>query len=138
MKKMNTLKKIHQNITKMQQTSIRYQNKKRKIASQLKEKNKVYLNTKNLKYKKKNKKRSKKLDSIKIESFFIKTIKESVNYELDLSTDVKVFSVFHISLLESADSDTSIQNIFHYEVQKDDEYEVERILDKRGQRYLVK
>ena len=138
MKRVNTLKKIHQNITKMQQTSIKYQNKKRKMTFQLKEEDKMYLNTKNLKYKKKNRKRSKKLDSIKIESFFIKTIKKSVNYELNLSTDVKIFSVFHISLLESVDSDTFIQDIFHYEVQKDDKYEIEKILNKRNQKYLVK
>ena len=136
--RVNTLKKIHQNITAMQDTSAKYQNKKRKMASQLKKGDKVYLSTKNLKYRKKDRKRSKKLDSVKIESFFIKTVKGPVNYELDLSTDVKVFSVFHVSLLESADSDTFIQDIFHYEIQKDDEYEIEKILDSQGQKYLIK
>ena len=122
----------------MQQTSAKYQNKKRKIASQLKKRNKVYLSTKNLKYRKKNRKKSKKLDSIKIESFFIKAIKKSINYELNLSANVKVFSVFHVFLLKSVDSDTSIQNIFHYEIQKDDEYEIENFLNKRDQKYLIK
>jgi len=70
----------------------------------------MYLLTKNLKIKKK----SKKLDHVKIESFFIKVIKESVNYKLDLSKNVKVFLVFHISLLESVDFSTSIQETFHY------------------------
>ena len=55
MKKIDTLKKIHQNITTMQHTSVKYQNKKRKMTSQLKKRDKMYLNTKNLKYKKKNK-----------------------------------------------------------------------------------
>ena len=137
-KKIDTLKKIHQNITTMQHTSVEYQNKKKKMTSQLKKKDKMYLNIKNLKYKKKNKKKSKKLDSIKIESFFIKTIKKSINYELNLSANVKVFSVFHVSLLKSVDSDTSIQNIFHYEMQKDDEYEIEKILNEQNQKYLVK
>ena len=108
------------------------------MTSQLKKKNKVYLSTKNLKYRKKNRKKSKKLDSIKIESFFIKTVKESINYELNLSANVKVFSVFHVFLLKSVDSNTSIQNIFHYEIQKNDEYEIEKILDKQDQKYLVK
>jgi hypothetical protein len=70
----------------------------------------MYLLTKNLKIKKK----SKKLDHVKIESFFIKVIKKSVNYKLDLSKNVKVFLVFHISLLESVDFSTSIQETFHY------------------------
>ena len=69
----------------MQTTSTKYQNKKRKRKFQLKKRNKIYLNTKNLRYRKNNRKRSKKLNQIKIESFFIKTIKELVNYELKLS-----------------------------------------------------
>jgi len=94
----------------------------------------MYLLTKNLKIRKK----SKKLDHVKIESFFIKAVKESVNYELDLPKNVKVFLVFHISLLESADSSTSIQRTFHYHPQKENRFEVERILEKKSQRYLVK
>ena len=138
MKRVDTLKKIHRNIVVMQQKSIKYQNKKRKMTYQLKEKDKIYLNTKNLRYKKKNRKRSKKFDQIKIESFFIKTIKKSINYELDLLKNVKVFSIFHISFLKSIDSKISIQNTFHYEAQKEDVYEVENILNKKDQKYLVK
>ena len=138
MKRIDTLKKIHQNITAMQDTSVKYQNKKRKMTSQLKKKNKVYLSTKNLKYKKKNRKRSKKLDSVKVESFFIKTVKKPINYELNLSTDAKIFPVFHVSLLKSVDSDTSIQNTFHYEIQENDEYEIEKILNNQNQKYLIK
>jgi len=70
----------------------------------------MYLLIKNLKIKKK----SKKLNHVKIESFFIKVVKESINYELDLSKNVKVFLVFYISLLELVDSSTSIQKTFHY------------------------
>jgi hypothetical protein len=94
----------------------------------------VYLLTKNLKIRKK----SKKLNHVKVESFFIKEVKESVNYELDLSKNARVFSVFHISLLESADPSTPIQKTFHYYSQKEDRFEIERILEKRDQRYLVK
>ncbi len=94
----------------------------------------MYLLTKNLKIRKK----SKKLDHVKVESFFIKAIKKSVNYELDLPKDARVFLVFHISLLESADPSTSIQETFHYYSQKEDRFEVEKILEKKDQRYLVK
>ena len=55
--KMKILKEIHENIIKMQKYFIVYQNKKRKIISQLKKKEKIYFNTKNLRYKKKNKKK---------------------------------------------------------------------------------
>jgi hypothetical protein len=94
----------------------------------------MYLLTKNLKIRKK----SKKLDHVKIESFFIKAVKESVNYELDLSKNVKVFLVFYISLLESVDPSTSIQETFHYKPQEKNRFEVEEILEKKGQQYLVK
>jgi len=104
------------------------------MASQLKKKNKVYLLTKNLKIKKK----SKKLNRVKIESFFIKKVKKSVNYELDLLKDAKVFLVFHISLLKSADFSTPIQKTFHYYSQKKNRFEVEKILKKKDQQYLVK
>jgi hypothetical protein len=94
----------------------------------------MYLLTKNLKIRKK----SKKLNHVKVESFFIKEVKKSVNYELDLPKNARVFSVFHISLLESADPSTPIQKTFHYYSQKEDRFEIERILEKRDQRYLVK
>jgi hypothetical protein len=118
----------------MQIRSTKYQNKKRKMTSQLKKKDKMYLLTKNLKIRKK----SKKLNHVKVESFFIKIVKELVNYELDLFKNARVFLVFHISLLESADLSTSIQKTFHYHSQKENRFEVERILEKKDQRYLVK
>jgi len=94
----------------------------------------MYLLTKNLKIRKK----SKKLNHVKVESFFIKAVKELVNYELDLLKNARVFSVFYISLLESADFSTSIQETFHYYSQKKNRFEIERILEKKNQRYLVK
>jgi hypothetical protein len=94
----------------------------------------VYLLTKNLKIRRK----SKKLNHVKIESFFIKEVKKSINYELDLFKNVKVFLVFYISLLKSADLSTSIQKTFHYYSQKENRFEVEKILEKKDQRYLVK
>ena len=64
--------------------------------------------------KKRNK--SKKLNHIKIESFFVKNQRERIRYELNLSRDVKVHLMFHVSLLKSVDSQTFIQKTFHYEV----------------------
>ncbi len=104
------------------------------MTSQLKEKNKMYLLTKNLKIKKK----SKKLNHVKVESFFIKAVKESVNYELDLPKNVKVFLVFHMSLLKSIDLSTSIQKTFHYKSQEKNRFEVKEILKKKDQQYFVK
>ena len=138
MNRVSTLQKVHENILRMQATSTKYQNRKRKIESQLKKRDKIYLITKNLRYRKKNRKRSKKLNQVKVESFFIKAIKESINYELKLSQNARIFSIFHISLLESTNSNTSIQDTFHYESQKEDEYEMKTILKKKGTKYLVK
>jgi len=99
-----TLKKVHDNISKMQERSAKYQNKKRKTASQLKEGDKVYLLTKNLR----TRKPSKKLDHVKVEPFLVKKAKGLVNYELDLPKDARIFPVFHISLLEPADPTTPL------------------------------
>ena len=87
LEKENKIKKIQNNIFKMQEKSTTYQNKKRKMTSLLKKKNKMYLHTKNLKI---NKRRSKKLDHVKVEPFFIKNIKKLMNYELNLLVDAKI------------------------------------------------
>ena len=133
--KENIIKRIQKNIFKTQKSSTIYQNKKRKTTSLLKKGNKVYLLIKNLKI---NRKRSKKFDHVKVESFFIKVVKGRVNYELNLLVDAKVFLVFHIFVLESTHSKTSIQTTFRYKSQEDQEYEVEQILQQRGQQYFIK
>ncbi len=133
-KKIAILKKIYNNISKIQEKSIKYQNKKQKTIFQLKKKNKIYFFTKNLKTKKLNK----KLDYIKVESFFIKKTKKSVNYKLDLFKNIKVFSVFYILLLKSADSSIFIQKILYYKLQKKNRYKIEQILKQQNQKYLIK
>ena len=134
-KKGNLIRTLRDNISKMQEGSTTYQNKKRKTIPLLKKKNKIYLFTKNLKI---NKKRSKKLDHTKVESFFVKVVKGRVNYELNLLIDAKIFSIFHVFVLESTHSNTSIQITFRYQTQEDQKYEVERILRQQGQQYLIK
>ncbi len=128
------LKKIQNNILKIQEKSIKYQNKKQKTVSQLKKKDRVYFFTKNFK----TRKLSKKLNYIKIDLFFVKKNKKSVNYKLDLFKNIKIFSVFYILLLESADSSISIQKIFYYQLQENNVFEVEKILEQQDQQYFVK
>ena len=133
MNRVKKLKNIKENIQKIQLRSEKYVNKKRKEDSQLKEKNKIYLLTKNLMTKRLNK----KLNHAKIESFFIKTVKELVNYELSLSKNTRIHSIFHINMLESVDLNIFIQKEFHYE-NSEKKYTVKRILKKKDQSYLIK
>ncbi len=71
---------------------------------------------------------------MKLESYKILEIKESINYKLDLSTSMKIHSIFHICLLKSADSNTSIQTKSS-EIDSESqnvEYEVENILNRQN------
>jgi transposase InsO family protein len=136
------LKEVHQksldNIAKAQSRSISYVNKKRKTAPLLKEGDKVYLLTKNLR----TRRPTKKLDKVKVGPFFISKQISPVNYRLALPKDAKIHPVFHISLLEPADPRTPIQKDFHYQADGQDEWEVEKIITHRGKgqraEYLVK
>ena len=94
----------------------------------------MYLLTKNLR----TKKVSKKLNHVKIGPFFVKQQKGSVNYELNLPSDIKIHPVFHVSLLKPADPETPIQNTFHFQYENENEYEIEKILAQNDQRYLIK
>ncbi len=100
---------------------------------QLKKGDKVYLHAKNLK----SKRLSKKLDHIKVGPFLVKQPKGPVDYELQLPSNAQVHPVFHVSLLEPADSKTPLQEDWKYEAETE-EYEVERILEQKGQKYLIK
>ncbi len=97
------------------------------MTSQLKERDNVYLFTKNLKIKKLNK----KLNYVKIEFFLVKKTKKLVNYELDLPKNVKIFLVFYISLLELANLITPLQNTFYFYSQEENQFEVEKILRQK-------
>jgi len=45
--------------------------------------------------------------------------------------------VFHVSLLEPADSKTPIQEDWKYKAETE-EYKVKKILEQKGQNYLIK
>ena len=109
-----------------------YSKKKRKNRPQLKERDKVYLLTKNIK----SKQPSKKLDYMKVRPFLIKRQRGPVNYKLDLPRDTNIHPVFYISLLELADNQTPLQKTFYFE--NKEEYKVSKILERKGQLYLVR
>ena len=48
-------------------------------------------------------KKSKKLNYIKIELFFIKITKKNISYKLKLSKDIKIYLLFYILLLKLVD-----------------------------------
>jgi len=103
------MKKLHSDMQKtISEVNTKTQqrvNEKRKMYPLLKKGDKVYLHTKNLK----SKRPSKKLNHIKVGPFLIKQARGPVNYELQLPPDARVHPVFHVSLLEPADSKTPIQ-----------------------------
>ena len=122
----------------LEETSDKMQhqmNKKRKMASQLKKGDKVYLLTKNWKVKPP---RTKKLDHVKVGPFLVEERTGPVNVRLRLPRDAQVHPNFHISMIEPADPETPLQETFHYQPEEEQEFEVERILKKQGQQYLVK
>ena len=126
------MKKIHkemeERIQRAQTQSISYVNKKRKTAPQLKEGDKVYLHTRNLR----TKRPSKGLDHVKVGPFLILKRNGPVTYTLKLPPDAKIHPRFHVSLLEPADSETPLQQNFRYEREEENEFEVEKILAMRG------
>jgi hypothetical protein len=65
-----------------------------------------------------------------------------VTYTLDLPKDARIHPQFHVKRLEPADPATPLQTTFHYELEEEHEFEVEKILDHRGNQhsreYLIK
>jgi hypothetical protein len=84
-----------------------YYNKSKLERSRFREKNLVYLLRRNIK----TIKLSDKLDHKKFGLFKIKRNIKNISYELYLLLTIRIHPVFHISLLEPADSDTSIKPV---------------------------
>ena len=107
-----------------------YYDKKRFEEIDLKVRKKTFMLKKNMKITKKNN----KLNHVKLKFFKILRNIKNINYELKLSTNIKKkHSVFHISLLKSAHSNTSKTNISKKYIQDENEkkYEIEEILNKQ-------
>ena len=64
---------------------------------------------------------------MKVETFFIKKVKKFKSYELNLSKNAKIHSMFDISLLKSIDFNVFIQEIFRYKSQQEKEFEIKKI-----------
>ena len=78
------------------------------------------------------------MDHIKVGPFLIEGVQGPVNYKLQLLSDTRRHRVFYISILKPADAKTPLQETFYYKDIETQEYEVEDILERRGQKYLVK
>jgi hypothetical protein len=79
-----------------------YYNKSKLKESRFREENLIYLLRRNIKTIRPNN----KLDHKKFGPFRVKRNIKNINYELYLLFTIRIHSVFHISLLESADLDT--------------------------------
>ena len=57
----------------------------------------------------------KKLDHVKVRPFLVDEQRGKASYKLRLPKDARIHLVFHISLLELADSTILLQTAFHFE-----------------------
>ena len=69
-----------------------------------------------------------KLDFKLLKVFKIKRQIKPVNFELQLFTNSKIYSIFHVLLLKSALDNASLVNIINYKEYKNQDYKVEKIL----------
>ena len=123
-------KELQKNIQFLSKHMILYVNKKKDKEFTFKKRNKVYLLKQNIKMKRS----SNKLNHMKLKSFEILEEKRLINYKLNLSTFIKIHSIFHIFLLKFADSNSSIQTEFSEINSKNQniKYEVKNILNQQN------
>ena len=81
-----------------------------------------------------------KLNHKKVGSFIIKKKKNKMNYKLELLNKIRVYPVFHMSLLEPTDLRILLVTKKSSKLAQDDEYEVKRIINYnlRTKRYIIK
>ena len=103
-----------------------YYNDKRIKGLSLKEGDKVYLFKRNLKTKKPNS----KLDYKKLGPFKIRKKILDSNYELSLLPGIRLYPIFHISLLKPIPKNIRLSTTEEIDSESK-EYQVERILDSR-------
>ncbi|HEX4372955.1 MAG TPA: hypothetical protein VHZ50_06600, partial [Puia sp.] len=119
--------------------TAQYYNRGREQEPSLQEGGVVFLNVRNMK----TQRPSRKLDNIRKGPFKIKRKLSNLIYELELPAGMKVHPIFHVSLLEPAYGEASVQEQIDFEDQNDETiYEVEKLLKQRKQngqwQYLVK
>jgi hypothetical protein len=138
------MQELHENLrldlTFRRQQIVKHANRKRLGGPTFKEGDKVYLLRRNIK----SDKPTKKLDAVKLGPFKIRKCKGLVSFKLDLPKRMRIFLVFHKSLLEPVILDAALQQDVRdidLEIQEPI-YQVERILRERtirGQKqYLVR
>jgi len=103
---MNKIKKLYQKLSRdiewiSQRTAI-YYNKSKLERPRFRKENLIYLLRQNIK----TTKPSNKLNHKKFGPFKIKRNIKDINYELHLLPTIKIYPIFHISLLELADLNT--------------------------------
>ena len=96
----------------------------------------MYLYTKNLETKRKNKKLNHKRTSL----FIIKVKKNNINYKLKLLKRIRIYLIFYILLLESANLNILTMIYTLSELVKHKRYKVENIKghDLKTQQYIIK
>ena len=110
-------------------------NQKRIKESQLKKKNKIYLFIKNFK----NLQLNWKLNHKKVNLFIIKMKKNNIIFELELSKEIRIYPVFYILLLESANPEILIQ-LRLSKLSSENKYEIKKLVNynKIINQYLIK
>jgi len=131
------LKKLHDQVTQRilsSQDGSRESREGPGTKSQLGMEDKSYLLTQ----KRSSQQTPRKLDNDKTGPYLIPGSSRLDNYKLRLSADAKIDSRSHASLLEPADLKTALLTTFQPQAEEEDEFEVEDILERRGQQYLIK
>ena len=128
--------KLSKKIRQQEESTAQQVNKKRLKGPIFRKGDKVYLLIKNLKSKQK----CRKLDYVQIEPFKVEQQTNNVNYRLKLPEKAQIHQNFHVLLLEPAPADAQVKT--RWNMEKENEYDVEKILDKRKVRgktqYLIK
>ncbi|KAF4556639.1 Transposon Tf2-5 polyprotein-like protein 2 [Elsinoe fawcettii] len=115
---------LHQDMIFISERMAKFANRKRIAGPILREGEKVYLLSKNIK----TKRPSKKLDHTKLGPFRILEKKNENIYKLDLPKHMRIHPVFHISLLEKAPQNAVPGPIELDEETQEPRYEIERVL----------
>jgi hypothetical protein len=123
--------KVKNEIDWTKEKQKRNYDKRRMEAPPLEKGERVYLNRRtkgNKNFNLSTKRTSTKLDYLKLGPFKIEEKLEYDNYKLKLPSRMKIHPVFHVSLLTKTNNSETTDN----ESITDEEYEVERILNKRS------